>query len=161
GLDAELKTTLLYEKAWCLRGEKKNAEAIKVYDEIAKSKTIGALRDRAIVEGAELLADAGQLDRAAQLLGPFVTQSSKNTDAALTEQASYRLAVCLVNQKKHAEAGAVLERFIREHPDSAMIESASLLYGEASFTAGNNEKAVKPLHRATESKDKKLAAPAL
>jgi TolA-binding protein len=159
-VDIDLKTSLLYEKAWCLRGEKKPAEAARAYEELLAVAKTGELHSRALLEFAEIQSDSGKFDRAAALLRQIPAGKDAPADASLKEQAAYRLAVSLVNLKKHDEAGIALAEFIKGNPESVMIESASLLCGDSFFLAGKFEKALDPLKRATRAKDKKISNPA-
>jgi TolA-binding protein len=146
GLDAELRGSVLYERAWCLRELDKKAEAVEAYQTLLKSSPFGPLTAPATLELAELQAGAGQCDQAIALLGPLVellnAQSAADTSSpSIAERALYRLAVCHYELKQFERAAAVSSQFISVCGQSQLLASAHLMAGESLFSLGRHAKA--------------------
>lgn len=136
-LDPALRTTLAYEKAWCLRELKRPDEARQAYRELLddRSLTDQSLRSHAMLELAELDAAAGKQEDAIVLLKALSSPAS-SLDAIppeVREQARYRLGVCEFEAGHFKEAAALLDEFIQQGVSSPLLPSAHLYCGEALF----------------------------
>ncbi|MCH7526785.1 MAG: tetratricopeptide repeat protein [Planctomycetes bacterium] len=152
-LDDVLRSALRYEKAWCLRALGRTEQAAESYRTLLDDDAGGSVNVHAILELAELEAEAEHCDRAADLLRRLRTIAAsrpKDVPRRVREQATYRLAVCEFQMKEHAQAADLFDEFLKEFPDSALTASAGLFCGEALFKTGKYERAARRLTRVVE-----------
>ncbi|MGD8454072.1 MAG: tetratricopeptide repeat protein [Phycisphaerae bacterium] len=145
-LSASLQSAVRYEKAWCLRQLGKTDEAQEAYRALVEAP--GELHVHAALELAEIKAAAGHHEQAGQLLQRV--RAGTDVPPAVQERATYRLGVCEFELGHDTEAIKLLEGFLEAYPDSSLVASASFFCGEASFRAGQHEKAVTHLTRIAE-----------
>lgn len=144
GLDPELRSAVLYDKAWCLRNSGDDEAAMAAYRALLAEPDPTTLTPNATLELADLERAAGDLDEAETLLTTLVADDS----SALHEAALYRLGAVAYEKQDHQAASEHLSRFVAAHPDSALVPSASLLAGESFYKRGAFEKALPHLERA-------------
>lgn len=158
----ELRTSLLYEKAWAQRSLEQNDDAAATYRTIIEIESASDLRPYARVELAELLAAKREFDNAAALLRE-VAYDDDSLPGALHERGLYRLGVSEYELGRHREAADTLSQFIRAHDESGMIGSARLLCGESLFKLGEYREALPHLEAVAKIEDAgdDLRAPAL
>ncbi|MCG3128090.1 MAG: Outer membrane protein assembly factor BamD [Phycisphaerae bacterium] len=141
---------LCYEKAWCLRKLGKNGDARAEYRRLVEAGAGGESLPHALVELAELEAQAKDYDAARQLLRrvrELAAQAPDAVPASLRETAAYRLAVCEYDAGRAAEAARQFETFAKEFPKSALLGSALALAGECRCRLGQFDAAAKLLER--------------
>ena len=129
---------LWYEKAWCLRELDRTDEAAATYRKVLARGEAGPLRNHALLELAELEAEAEQYSKAAERLRTLRAQAdqSDNVSDELLERATYRLGVCEFRLENLDGAITLFEEFLDRFPDSTLAASASLWCGEALFKTG-------------------------
>lgn len=162
-LDGDLRSALRYEQAWCLKALGNRDDAIAAYRALI-SETGGAQPNLpAMLELAALEMEAGRRDEAATLLGRVrQAATSAGDQAALLQQATYRLAVCEFERGRSADAVKLFEAFIEAAPDGELLTSARALCGEALFKLGRHAAAAKHLSAVIEGDAKShLCAPAM
>ncbi len=152
-LQAPLLTALWYEKAWCLRELDRTDEAAATYRKVLAGGEAGPLRNHALLELAELEAEAEQYSEAAERLRALRAQAdqSDNVSDELLERATYRLGVCEFRLENLDGAITLFEEFLDRFPDSTLAASASLWCGEALFKTGGFDRAVTHLRRVVEN----------
>jgi len=161
-LEPTLRASLYYEKAWCLRGLGKLAEAAKAYRQVLGEPT-GALDLHAMLEIAEIEAGQEQFGAAAEDLRRLrETLSTRSADAPaeVVEQCTYRLAVCEFNLGRFEESARLFEEFINQFPRTSLLASASYYCGDALCKTGRYERAVPYLTRVVKEFDTDPAYPA-
>jgi len=148
-LPRSLAAAVAYEKAWCLRALDRNDDAAQAYRELLRNPAEPDLRFHAVLELAELEANAERYEQAAALLRPLrdTSPQSPKPSPDVREQALYRLGLCEYHLEDYAAAADLLEEFIDTCPDSDMLASAGLLCGEALFKTGAHQRAVTHLRR--------------
>lgn len=164
-LDDATRTSLRYEKAWCLRELGRGDEAAAEYRGLLKTGTDPALTAHALLELAEIEAGGKQYKEAVTLLERFriATETSDvEISADARAQALYRLGVCRFELGNSKEAGDTLEEFLSSFPDHKLAASASFFCGEALLKIRRNERAAKHFARVVEDfKDDATYGPAL
>ncbi|MCZ6834240.1 MAG: tetratricopeptide repeat protein [Planctomycetota bacterium] len=137
-IDDSLKSTMYYEKAWCLRELDRDDEASSAYRSILELNRRDDLHLYAMLELAELLANDESYEGAANQLDRLLDLARENGDAPaeILEQASYRLGVCQFRMEQFTEAASTLDSFIETYEDSDLLASAGLLCGEAYLKTG-------------------------
>ena len=153
-LDESLRASLWYEKAWCQRELGRNEEARQTYGRVLEldapsgSDAIGGVRDHAMLELAELEADAGRYQQAAGLLRRLQQRTDGSEGASqLRRQAGYRLGLCEFELGRHEQAAAELEAWLNDDPDRELVPSAHLLCAESHINAGRCGRAIEHLNR--------------
>jgi TolA-binding protein len=148
-VEADLLTSVLYEKAWCQRQLDRPEPAASSYRQLLdQADAANPLRMHALLELAELEADARLYEPAAGHLRELLAAASAGeVPGDLAEQAHYRLAVCEFRLERFDTASDLFERFLGEFPDSEMTASASLLCGESLFRIERHGRAVDHLAR--------------
>ncbi|MCC7290566.1 MAG: tetratricopeptide repeat protein [Phycisphaerales bacterium] len=163
-LDASARQSLLYERAWCLRAEGQPEEAGKAYEQImADPHASGSVLAHALLELAELEADAKHNDRAVELLrrlSAMVKSDETSVTDEVLEPAWYRLGVCEHQLEQYVESAETLSRLIERFPQSKLLPSTLYFCGDACFKSGKNEPAIQHLTRLVESAPADDAAPA-
>ncbi len=149
GLEPRLRASLLYEKAWCLRNLDRPEEAAEAYEAVLRELTEGRLRERSMLELAELEVDAGRHEQAAARLRELRSSISGPGKAPrnLAEHCTYQLGLCEYHLGNYGAAVELLEEFITSWPDSDLLPAASLLAGEASIAEGRHQEAILHLER--------------
>lgn len=163
-LDASIRQSLLYERAWCLRAEGRGEDAVKAYEQIiADAQATGSVLTHALLELAELEAEAKRNDRAVELLRRLsVMEKSDEKSVAddVLEPAWYRLGVCEHQLEQYVESAQTLSRLIERFPQSKLLPSALYFCGDACFKSGKHDLAIQYLTRLVESAPTDDAAPA-
>ena len=152
-LDNSLLMAVWYEKAWCLRELDRPDEAAATYSKVLTRGKAGALRNHAMLELAELEAEAADYSKAAQRLRTLRSQGAQSEAVSeeLLERATYRLGVCEFRLENLEAAIVLFEEFVDRFPKSTLMASASLLCGEALFKTGGYDRAVNHLRRVVEN----------
>lgn len=151
-LDAALRASLQYERAWCLRALGKDDAAADAYRQLLATAPGGDLELHAALELGEIEAGGKRWESAAAVLSKLSEKLQSADGAArsdLQEKCNYRLAVCefeLGNLKATAER---MESLLAEFPKSTFAPSALFYAGEANFKLGQYEKAVAHFERLT------------
>ncbi len=141
-----LVASLLYEKAWCLRALEETDDAADAYRDLIEMQDGDELYLHALLELAELEADAQQHEEAARLLRILLDEAHASTiTAMLHQQGAYRLGACAYELERFAEATTWLDTFIETYPEHDLVPSALLLCGEAHFKTGAHQRATVPL----------------
>lgn len=144
-LAADLRAAVAYERAWCLRRTDKPAEAAEAFRTLLSADPPVRLKAHALLELADLEGAAGDSAKAMALLESLRALIDGARDAlppALDEQASYRLGVALFQAGRMADAEAMLQRLLRDHPQSGLARSASMFRGEALVSLSRHADAV-------------------
>lgn len=152
-LDGATRASLFYEKAWCLRHLDKPEQAVAAYREVMSAEPEGNLALHAMLETAELEANAKQQEKAIETLSKLVKRLAEASDKAprdLREQAVYRLAVCRYETGQYDEAAKQFTTFIEAFPDSSLIASASFHCGEALLRLERHKAAIEHFRRVVE-----------
>lgn len=144
-LDPELRSSLAYEKAWCLRALGRPDDAITAYGSLVQEPGGGDLANHGLLEMAELESGAGRADRAESHLEQLLERPGLSSD--LRGQAMYRLAVCAYEDGRHQDAARRFTAFIDAYPASDLIGSAHLLAGESLFKSGRHGEAARHLEQ--------------
>jgi len=163
-LDNALLMAVWYEKAWCLRELDRSDEAEATYGKVLTHGKAGALRNHAMLELAELEAEAEEYSKAANRLRTLrgLGEQSGAVSEELLERATYRLGVCEFRLENLEAAILLFEEFVDRFPSSTLMASASLLCGEALFQTGGYDRAVNHLRRVVENhSDDEAYAPSL
>ena len=111
------------------------------------------VNEHALVEVAELSADAKQLDQAIVYLKRFrkiASERGQKIDAGLPERALYRLAACEYQLEHWSECASTSEEFIQANPDSNYVASTSLIAAESLIHLAKPTQALKHLDRLVE-----------
>lgn len=163
-LDAPTRQSLLYDRAWCLRAEGRAEEAGNTYEQmISDSQASGSLVAHALLELAELKADAKHDVRAVELLrrlSAMEKSDEKSVTEEVLEPAWYRLGVCEHQLEQYIESAQTLNRLIERFPQSKLLPSALYFCGDACFKSGKHDAAIQYLTRLVESAPADEAAPA-
>ncbi len=164
-LDDNVRSTVRYEMAWCLRQLGRPGEAAKAYGELIDSGAGCELRFHAMLELAGLESQEKRFSEAASTLRRLLEQlnsSGSTGNDQLREQTLYRLGTCEFELSRFREAGELFDRLVSDLPKSALAVHAAYQAGEAWFQAGRFENAVRSLTRVIETEsDADLVAPAL
>lgn len=167
-LEPALRASLWYEKAWCLRELDRNDEAAQTYRRVLEEKpprgsAAGGVRDHAMLELAELEADAERYDEAARLLRKLQgTRGDAGRDPALNRQVEYRLGLCEFHLGRREQAASLLESWLDDDPDPSLVPSARLLCAESLIGSGGYARAIEHLDRLVEDDpDDEAYGPAL
>jgi TolA-binding protein len=165
GLDAGLSASVRYEKAWCLREQKRDDEAAAAYRALLDGGVEGELRWHAVLELAGLHFQARRWDEAAKLLRELRESPAPSASGAkgpLREQGLYRLAMCEFQLGRMEEAAPLLDEFVREFPDSSLAASAGYHAGEAYYRLDRFEPCAAAHSRVTERyRDDPVLGPSL
>ncbi len=162
-LPQALRDSLIYEKAWCLRALKRDAEATPLCRDLM-GRAEPELRAHAAVDLAEIETDAGRHAEAAGVLRQVLASKPPED---LARRATYQLGVCAFRTGKYDEAAQMMERFLGAGAGSQstaanVAASASLVAGESLLKLGKNKQASEYLKRAAEApKDDAARGPAL
>jgi TolA-binding protein len=151
-LDGTLHSALRHEQAWCLRELDRPAEAAEVYRGLLKANP-NSLDAYAAVELAELEAAAARPKEAAEWLRKLRNQAADKPgiiSAELNRRATYRLGLCEFELGNFQEAANLLEAFLTDEPDAALIASASFYGGEANLRLEKPDRAVEHFARVAE-----------
>lgn len=149
-LNSDLRASVKYEYAWCLRALGKENEAADIYRKLIASQTRGELRMHALLELADIEADGERFSEAIELLGQFretVRQMSMRPADELLAQANYRLGTCHFRLRQYEKSAEVLSDFAERFPKNKLIVSAGFFCGEALFKLGRHEKAIPHFER--------------
>ncbi|MFQ5415128.1 MAG: tetratricopeptide repeat protein, partial [Phycisphaerae bacterium] len=148
------RSSLQYEKAWCLRALGRLDDAAAAYRrllEMAGDDDVGVF---ALLDLAGIEADAKHLDRAYALLHRLrdrVTSGASDIPDDVREQAVYRLAVCALDLGRNDEAASLFQETVTTFPDGALALSASFFCGEAMFKSGRFKSAVAHYRRVADA----------
>lgn len=149
-LDIQLRKTLQYEMAWCLRELGHPESAAKAYAVLIQDDSSGEINVHALLELAGIEFDAKRYEKSADLLRRLHSLSSSessNIPQNVLEPGLYRLAVSEFELGRFTEAAELFEELIQKFPDSSLIASASFFCGEALFKLDRFEKAAGHLSR--------------
>jgi TolA-binding protein len=153
-LDPKLRASLLYEKAWALRGLGRPDDAAAAYRSmLADDSAWGDLHAHATLELAEIEVEAERHEQAAQLLRLLQAAGDESPDMVPPEvrrQSAHRLGLCEYNLDNVDEAARLLEVYLAGEPEAELIPSARLLCAEAHFRAGRHQQAIEHLTRVVE-----------
>ncbi len=145
-LAASLISSLIYEKAWCLRSLGEHELAADAYRELIEMQEKDELHLHSLLELAELESDNQRYDEAAQLLRELLDDEHRSViTEMLHQQGTYRLGVCEYELSHFNESTNWLDTFIDTYPKHNLITSARLLCGEAYFKSGAHQRAVEHL----------------
>ncbi len=163
-LDDALTAAVWYEKAWCLRSLERTDQAEGAYRALIAGPQAGDLRDRGMLELAELRAAAGDHEEAGALLTEMLKGRSDDEEGpeSLRGQGMYRLGRCEYEMEHFARAGDVLEQYLGDYPSSDNLAPAGLLCGESLLRAGAHERAASHLRQVVrQHKENDAYGPAL
>ena len=128
--DSEFADQALYEWAWCERAANKNADAIKLYEQLLTGHPKSSLVVKVQSELAELNLDAGAQDKViAQLTATMETVK----DPALLEEIRYHLASAHFKKADHKNAAVQFEQLLEDYPKSKLLASMHFQAGESQF----------------------------
>ena len=153
-LTTSLRSSLAYEKAWCLRSLSRVGEAADAYRELLAHEPAPTLRAHAMLDLAGIEADVERFDEAAKLLRALrelVGEHSAEVAADVVEQGSYRLAVCAFELGRYKRAAELFEEFLGAFSESSLVASANYFCGEAWLRLDRHERGVKFLARVVEA----------
>jgi len=164
-LEPALRASLWYEKAWCLRELDRLDEAAKTYRRVLSEQSPNGtgVREHAMLELAELDADGERYEQAAELLRQLQrTHGDTGRDPALNRQVQYRLGLCEFQLGRREQAASLLESWLDDDPDPALVPSARLLCAESLIHGGKYARAIEHLDRLiVDNPDDEACAPAL
>ncbi|MCA9296371.1 MAG: tetratricopeptide repeat protein, partial [Phycisphaerales bacterium] len=154
-LDASLRGSLLYEKAWCQRGRDDLLGAESTYQQLIGIKDAGPLRLHAMLERAEIQAADERFGTAQEQLETLLQalKTEDNVPADLARQATYRIGVCEFRLGAFERSADRFDRYLQEYPQSDVELSARLLAGESHFTLGQHKRAIEHLKVITDGAD--------
>lgn len=163
-LESSLLASLLYEKAWCLRGLDRGEEAAAAYQAVLDGAPGGLLEERAMLELSELQIEEERYRPAAARLRELRQRLEARDDAPreLGEHCLYQLGVCEYHLGNHRAAAELFEAFLEGHASSTLAPSARLLAGESYFRLDLHRDSLRHLERvAGESEGHQAWGPAL
>jgi len=163
-LDDALRTSIEYEKAWCLRKLDRTEDAAKAYRRILDSKTESVETAYALLELAELESAGKRWDSAVKLLERLRKLDAGPVDVPsdIRSAGLYRLGVCEFEREGFAKSAALLKEFIEKFGDHKLAASAGFFRGEALIKTDQQREAAECLTRVTESfKDDAVYGPSL
>ena len=162
-LEPALRASLWYEKAWCLRELDRLDEAAQTYRRVLDEQLNTGVRDYAMLELAELDADGERYEQAAELLRRLQsTRGDAGRDPALNRQVEYRLGLCEFQLGRREQAASLLESWLNDDPDPALVPSALLLCAESLIGGGGYGRAIEHLDRlVADYPDDEACGPAL
>jgi TolA-binding protein len=140
GIEAELLSAVLYEKAWCLRGLDRPDDAASAYRAILERPENRPLRRHAALELAELDAAAGRNQPAMEILLALLQENDLPGD--IDERARYRAGACAYALERYSEAAAELEVFLERYPNGQSAASGRLICGESLVQMGEYQRAL-------------------
>ena len=152
-LEPALRASLWYEKAWCLRELGRYDDAAHTYrrvldQEQSGDQRVGDVCDHATLELAELEADAGRYQEAAELLRRLERRTGGTAgEPVLHRQVEYRLGLCEFHLGRHVQAATMLESWLGDEPDAELVPSARLLCAESLINQGRYGRAIEHLDR--------------
>jgi len=163
-LDEAARRAMVYERARSLRALGDDDTAAEVYLDLLTDRADDELAAYAMLDLASIRMDDGIYDEAGRiivallsLLGAGVTD-----DPELTEQATYRLAVCALETDQPEGVVDLLATFRQEFPRSELAGSADLICGDALLTLDRHAEAIPYLERASaDASQDDVYAPAL
>ena len=134
--NAEALPSILYEMAWCHRGEK-NADAARAdYAELLALEGDLPLKDAAALELGELEFDAQRYDKAEASLAPLLAKEGPHREKAL-----YRATWCRQAADDAEGVAARFEDFAKAYPKSPLFTELALLAARAHQKSGENARA--------------------
>ncbi|MEK6799144.1 MAG: tetratricopeptide repeat protein [Planctomycetota bacterium] len=140
-----LRSSLRYEKAWCLRSLGRDDDAAAAYRELLSAEAPEKLAAHATLELAEMEASAGRFEEAGTLLRALpglVDRLPADERASLVEQGTYRLGVCEFELARYDAARGCFDTVAESYPTSSLAPSSLFHGGEAAFRAGKFEAAL-------------------
>jgi len=108
-----------YGMAWAHRKAGRHEDAVGIFERVAGSSSDKAVD--AAFWSARSLEAAGKLSEAAGRYQKFV---ARHGTSAHTEEAAYRQALCLLNDKRLDEAQKLYAAYLKQRPKSALIDQA-------------------------------------
>ena len=108
-----------YGMAWAHRKAERHQKAADTFQRVAGSSSDKAV-DAAFWTGRSL-EDVGKLAEAA---GRYKAFLADHADSPHADEAAYRQALCLLNDKQLDEAGKLYAAYLEERPQSALIDQA-------------------------------------
>lgn len=126
--DSEFADQALYEWAWCERRSERNAEAVKLYEQLLTSHPASPLAVKVQSELAELNLESGEQDKVIARLTETMT---KVKDPALREDISYQLASAYFKKGDHPTAAKQFEKLLADYPASKLLASILFQAGES------------------------------
>lgn len=145
-LTPSLRSTVMYEKAWCLQALGKSDEAATVYRSLLDLDSSETPNVYALLELAGIEADAGRCSEAIPRL-QRVVDGRGAIPQAVREQAIYRLAICEYELGDFERTAELLQRLLGDFPKSTLTASACYFNGDSLAKIGRNKSAVKVLKR--------------
>ena len=139
-LPENLHAAVLYECAWSLKALENNDGARAAYESLLRLEGDLPIQANALVELAELEVAAGNNARATQLLGRVV--DSLEAEGPLHQQALYRHAALLYEQKSYGDAARQFAAYLAKYPNAEDASSVHLLCGESYFRSSALQNAV-------------------
>lgn len=145
-LSPSLRSTVMYEKAWCLQALGESDEAARVYRALLDLDGSGTANVYALLELAGIEADAGRCSDAIPRL-TRVVHGRGSIPESVREQAIYRLAICEYELGAFERTAELLQRLLSEFPKSSLTASACYFCGDSLAKIGRHKPAVKVLKR--------------
>jgi TolA-binding protein len=159
-ISGELRATVLYEKAWCLRESGRAEDAAEAYEALLEAPIGDELRSYALLDLGGIRMDDGRFEQAASSLKALRSRErSASLSPEVDEQSRYRLGVCEFRLGRFKEAAELLGSFHTLHPESELIPSAGLICGESLFKLGNHRGAAEHLTRVVDGHESSEAYP--
>ena len=143
-LTPSLRSSLRYEKAWCLRELGRSDEAGETYATLLDAEASAGVNLHAMLELGEIESGAKRYEPAAKVLRRLRESLSRRPTEEfreLREQGTYRLAVCEFELGRFDEAAKLFEEFLSTFEGSSLRASAGFYAGESCFKTGRHERA--------------------
>lgn len=145
--DSEFADQALYEWAWCERRSERNAEAVKLYEQLLASHPASPLAVKVQSELAELNLESGEQDK---VIARLTATMAKVKDAALREDISYQLASAYFRKGDYATAAKQFEKLLADYPASKLLASILFQAGESRLKLGETAAANKHFAKAAQ-----------
>ncbi len=128
--DSEFADQALYEWAWCERKQKKDADAVKLYERFLKKYRESSLVVKVQSELAELNLKSGEQDMVIERLTKALAAVKEE---ALQEDLRYQLATAHFSKGDYENSAGMFEELLIKYPDSKLRASMCFQAGESRY----------------------------
>ena len=128
--DSEFADQALYEWAWCERKQKREAEAVKLYERFLGKYKQSSLVVKVQSELAGLNLKSGAQDMVIERLTKALAEVKDN---ALKEDLRYQLASAHYSKGEHEKSAVMFEQLLTDYPKSKLKASMCFQAGESRY----------------------------
>jgi len=134
-IDGDLRTTALFDFAYCLRKLEDNERATRVFQQIVETAAANPLKYHALMALAELAAQNKDNKRSLSYLDQLVAanESKKLSPDLAFDRALYQKSRAHFELQQFAPASRTLQTLLQQFPNSSYASAAQYLAGESAY----------------------------